>query len=495
MGRGERYFLHVGLGSHHAPARLSTLLLIALALSACAVVSGIDGYSADGDESAAGDGGAYNPNANLPKGVSVPSEVVLNDVRCGDTAVGRLTITNDADKAIPFEAILPDESIVKFAGGARTKNDTLGARSKLEIELTASSPVPGPVVESVAIFVGPERIAGAVTVRFTTNGPLLTVSSVIGFGEVRQNTTPPAQSIEFENTGNEAITISGAQNPSPDFTLASGPVVVGPGEKKSLAVSFIPGPAGPQVESDVTLETTPAACNVVPKVKLSGWRVNQSVTVNPATHSFGDVDCKASTALGTKTITVSNYSTNQIANAQLTLSGGGSSFFTITPTSGTVPQAANSTTPGTTTFTVGLKSPVSAMVGAHPEQVQVVLTGPESGTKMVDLSVNIVGAVLDITPAPPAILSVGSGAGRTFDVKNNGNKAIRVDHQSSTNTFIVSPDESTVSPSQTVRPNVRYTGSGGFGGTQAQITTVRENSPLGQFGQLCNTPAVVSARR
>jgi len=460
---------------------------VSLSAAACALVSGVGDYSVDEGAASQGDA-APNPNANLPKGVSVPSEITIADTRCNQSGSGRLTITNDTDNPVIFEAILPEGSPFTFGGDALKKNDTVPPRSKFDVDVTAKSTTAGALEDTIFLFVGAERIAGAVTVRSTSKGASLLVSPTnLSFGEVRANTVAPAQPIELENTGNEPMTVFGAKVTKPlDFTFASGVVVVGPGEKKSVDVFFTIGPAGQQVMGEATLETTPNVCNTVPNIALSGWRVNQQVTVNPGTLSFGDLDCKINST-ATKTFVVSNYSAAQAATANVTLPA--NSLYTVTPASDTIPMAAGAT-PGTKTFTIGLKSPLPAVPEAHSETLTIALLGPETTSKDVVVSLNVVGAVIDVTP--PVLNNIGPGS-TPFDVKNTGNKTIILRHQSSASSFEVT-SETTVAAGQTVRPTVRYRGGGGGGGSNTtRITTTRTTRTT--TAALCNVPAIVDVRR
>lgn len=469
-------------------------------LVACASIAGLE----DPDE-APSNGGADGGDGRQPApGISVTPEALTLTASCagaGDPAF--ITIKNDNDTTASYELQVPegsafalrdpsDASVANVKGSVPPKGLVL---VYLRATPTKAGNFPGQVIVSV------NGEVTQVPVQVTVNGGSLSFSpDLVDFGEVRQQTTSPPQTIEIVNTGTEAVNVLGlVQAPASDagaefaIDTGTGSLNIAPGGKATATATLLPGAAGPPVSAVYEPQTQEPTCGALPKLTLEGTRVNQDVTVNPVSLDFGEVDCQSAGG-ATRTITVSNYATNMPAEFAVTTPP--NSWFEVSADSTSVPPA-NGAEPGKRTITVKLKAVGSAM-GNHSDPIEVDVKSPVPGKKTTaTASVKSVGGVLSISPVTLSGFSMDQT--RSFGVRNTGNKFVYVRHTSSnTNAFTIvnGTSASPLTPGSFLPLNVDVKFVAQAAGTyQADITTERGNAPppFPQSGNLCEPAPVVKA--
>jgi urease beta subunit len=476
--------------------RAASLIVLALgAVAACAKIADLEGsypsFPADGN------GGTL---PTTPEGITVSPATLEIATSCGVTSdSSAIAIANTGAVEQPYEVQVPK-------GSSLTLRDDKGTIGPVVSGVVA----PGQVVQVVAVVTSSKPGTNETDVFVTTAGRLQVVKArvtikgaalsltpaLIDFGEVRQNTAAPPQTVEIENTGNEPVTIEGwtsttrtADAGAPDFTMSSASIPIQPGQKGQATVTFEPKPAGPEVTAELTPKTTGTLCGDPPKIRLEGTRVNAEVTVSPGGFDFGDVACNA-VSNATRTLTISNYS-NQDANATVTLPA--DSWFTILDLAPLTIRKGRADKPTTATITVGLKQLPSTLED-HTEQLSITLTGPETTTKTVSTRVRTVGAILEVTPA--TLDEFTPGETKEFTIRNTGNKFIAVRVASSNPAaFASGGDHYLYENSPFVsRATVRFLAT--TPGTHtADITVSRTESPpwWPKSSTLCNAPVVVKA--
>ena len=465
-----------------------------VALVACASIAGIE--EPDETSKAEGaDGGDDGVRQPAP-GIAITPESISLTASCsgaGDPAF--ITIKNDNDTAADYELQVPEGA----AFALRDANDASTATVKgsvppkglVLVYLRATPTRAGSFPSQVLVHVNGETTQ--LPVQVTVNGGALAFSpNLVDFGEVRQQTTSPPQTIEIENTGTDAVNLLGlvptpASDAGAEFAIdiGAGSVNIGPGAKATVTATLLPGAAGQPVSAIFEPQTQEPTCGALPQLTLEGTRVNQDVTVNPVSLAFGDVDCQSGGG-ATKTITISNYGNMPV---DFNVSTPPSSWFDVTPGGPSVPKA-NGNTPGQQTITVKLK-PVGSTIGNHTDPVEVAIMGPAPKTTTVTATVRSVGGILSISPT--TLSGFGEGTTKSFTIRNTGNKFIYARHTSSNAGAFAVDGTSALTPGLPLPVNVKFVAQQS-GTHQADITTTRTSSPpiiLPESGNLCEPPAVV----
>ncbi len=469
-----------------------------VALVACANLAGLEDPDPSASSNAA-DGGENGLASG--RGFSVTPESVTLTTSCsGAGEPAYISIENQSDAPAEYELQVPDGS----AFALRAENDasvgklqgTLPARGVVLVYLSATPTKAGTFAGQMIVRVGEQTTQ--VPVQVIVNGGTLELSpDLVDFGEVQQQRTSQPQTIQIANVGTEPVNVLGFVRTPPGnagaefaIDLGAGSVNIAPGKQATVSARLLPDAAGPPVSELFEPRTQEPTCGALPKLTLEGTRVNQDVTVNPASLDFGEVGCQ--TAGGaTRTITVSNYGPSP---ADFTVSTSPTSWFEVSTDATSVPKATGGT-PGTRTITVKLK-PVGSAIGDHAEPIEVnvtTLVPPKKTT--VTASVKSVGAVLTISPA--ALNGFANDQTRPFTVKNTGNKFVYVRHTSSnTGAFAIvnNSNESALTPGAFFPTSVDVKFVAQANGTHsADIVTARINSPLlfPESANLCEPPAVV----
>ncbi len=472
-----------------------------VALVACANIAGLEGPAPTNGANAEVDAGDTGREA--APGITVKPESVAIRTSCaggGDSSF--ITIENENDAPSDYELQVPEGSAfaLRDETGASVSQlkGTVPAKGLVLVYLVATPTKAGAFSSPVIVRIG-ERVT-QVPVQVTVSGGALAFTpDLVDFGEVRRKTPSQAQTVVLENTGTEAVNVLAIERtPESDagaefaIDTGSGSINLAPGQKASATVTLESGNEGPQVTEVFEPRPQQPTCGALPKLTLKGTRVNQDVTINPASVDFGDVDC-LSTGGATRTITVSNFG-GDVANFEIAQPA--DSWFEVTTENATttVPKASGAT-PGTVTITVKLKV-VGSTIGNHAEAISVKVTKPTpEKTTTVTATVKSVGGVLDISPL--TLSGFSAGGTKSFYVRNVGNKFVYVRHTSSNPTaFTVSDrtEHSALDPGVFLPFNVdvKFVAAGS-GSYLADIVTEKATSPplYPSSGNLCLPAPVV----
>ncbi len=158
-------------------------------------------------------------------------------------------------------------------------------------------------------------------------------ASSFDFGEQQLTTSSPARTFTLTNTGNAAMTITGAAltgaNPN-DFILTattcvgtpSSPVTIQPGGTCAIDVRFAPMDIGARSAS---LSVTCSAINCPLNGTLTGNGINPVASASPTSLSFADQYVGTSSAA--QTVTVSNSGTTNLVISSMSISGANTADF------------------------------------------------------------------------------------------------------------------------------------------------------------------------
>jgi hypothetical protein len=476
-----------------------SFVVVALALApalACARLAGLDDPDPPASNGSGSSPDSGSPGVILGDGITLkPESIALTTSCAGNDDAQYISLENQGDKDWPYELQVPEGSAFQLRDGAdasvRSLTGTLPAKRILLVYLRVTSTKAGNFGGQVIVRVGEHT--KSIPVNVTMNGGALAISpTLVDFGEVRQNTASPPQTVEIKNTGTEAVNVTGlgaaaGSDAGTEFDVSFGSaasVNIPPGETANATVTLVAGPAGAKVTSTLEPRTQSPTCGELPTLTLSGTRVNTEVTVNPISLGFGSVGCGVGGA--TKTVTISNFSNMP---ASFTAAAPAISWFTVDPASGTVPREMMGV-PGTATVTVTLK-PVPTF-GNRTDAIDIIVAEPAKTTTVL-ASVMGKGAVLSISPM--TLSGFAPDETKSYLVRNVGNDFIYVRNTSSDGAF-------TVDGTTALFPDnpfgfgvgVKFVAQGS-GTHNATITTMRISSPpfvLPESGTFCEAPGVVN---
>jgi hypothetical protein len=414
---------------------------------------------------------------------------IVRPAPCGQTTEIRYIVLTSANSApVDYGLEVPEGAPfdLRVDGGptGRLVEGQIAPRGEVKIYVRVTAAKPGPVSSDLFIRTGTTRQQTPLTVT-VRGGKLAAKPALVDFGDVRKDTDSAPQPVILTNEGTEPVTVTSWAPGESDFFFAPSGLSIEPGQSSTVSAALRAGPAGAPIEVPFTPVSMTPMCEGAPTVLLRATRVNTDVTVNPLTIAFGDVSCNGSAA--PRTVTVSNYS-NGAATFTVSLPGGDASWFTVSATSGSVPKATGPS-PGTATFTIGLKP--GADLSPHSESVNVTITNPTQPTKTITASVQFRGAILSATPTSGGsfpLTFTAAGQTRSYVLQNVGNAGIRVRASSSNGAFTPEqpPYQSAVF-SFPVQVDVTAATNGTATGS---ITFTRIDDLFLGSAQLCNAPNV-----
>jgi len=379
-----------------------------------------------------------------------PATVTFEESTCGDTKTASLTLTNTRAERRAVAATLGSSDTFTLLGAAADGSfrTELAPNESRTLTLTAKNAAPGTKTGEVVVTAGAE--SASVPLQLVTHGATLTlVPSVVDFGAIRRDTTPPPLPVLFRNNGDIAITVTGLAGTTADFTLPSSVVVPANGEASST-VAMKAGAAGSALSSTGTPILTVPLCGPTPTLTLKGQRVNQDVTVNPATLELAPQPCNTSPTVTAK-VTISNYSTTDGVSFTATLPTP-SRFKLASSTTGTVPKASSPMTPGLTEITIGL-NPTGATPGTFDEDLVVNVGGAIPRADTLKVHVDVTGAVLAFSS--PSLVFTGF-VSTSIRVTNTGNVKACFNYQSSGDSQLSTENEDELAPGASDPTEVRW---------------------------------------
>jgi hypothetical protein len=432
-----------------------------------------------GTSEASLDDGSTNPDTSV--GIDAgPAKAALSTtaldfgfVACGAVAppAKTVTITNSGGAPLDWTAALastPDFTISGPSAGTIAP----GATGSVAV---ASSPVDalsgaGDTSQAMLTITtsDPDHASTAVAIKRTSAGGTLSVTPLTAaFGEIPQNVAAENIPIVLKNTGNQTITVAvGAPTPAFGFTRTwtGAPTAVAipaGGTMPGLLAGFTPTALG-NFTATAPITVTGALCGTNPTaITFTGTGTSSPASVQPGALDFGLVDC--GTTATAKTIRISNASATTPFNWSATV---GTSYYTVTPASGTVGVSAFV---DVTVTPSGIPQASSIAPNLYGDTLTVTTDAPgdtDLGTGLpnphvVDLRMTAQGAILDQSTGAIDFKSVlvSAPATSTFTVTNSGNAPATV-------SYVTTPAEFSVSPqNQVVGAGANYTATARFAPT------------------------------
>lgn len=356
-------------------------------------------------------------------------------VDCGSQADARsVNVHNTGNAAFNWEA--------KLSSGAAFYTLSPTSGTVQPGQTTAVQVIPKPVPQASAVT--QDLYAGTVEITTTAvNDPLHVISlhqtargiildSSVGaqldFGGVKIGTTA-VKTFSLTNNGNVPVTASFSLNGAPFSVTPS--VTLGPNETRSPTIEFTP-PAG-ATYSDVLIVTAPSPggggpprCAPLPPNAALEGSGSTSISVSPASLSFGLVDC--GTTAGHQTVSLTNTGPTTTFTAVFGKDASTSYTLANDDTGAPVPVAAPVPVGAGETFRLrvipkAITAPASTISNAFGDTLTLTTTTPGDAPKMVQLNMTARGAFLALNPI--SITGQDDACGHTkfynFQVINSGN--------------------------------------------------------------------------
>ncbi|HEY8075388.1 MAG TPA: choice-of-anchor D domain-containing protein [Labilithrix sp.] len=343
----------------------------------------------------------------------------FGEVGCGvDSAPKSITIVNKTNAPRPYQMVLEDGSVFQPLD-PKAMSGTVPVGDPLVIKMIAAPKLSGGAKSNVVVASGSSFVQIALSVSGA--GAALeweTATADIGEAPLDNDVTTV---VKLKNTGTRAASITGFTGTTSDF-VASAPSSIAPGQDADVTFKLV---AGAMQSSVLTTTMTPQAgglCAVAPSIAVSGQRVDTTVTVAGA--DWGKQPC-TTTPTSTQDVVVKNYWTHPITWTIAT-----PSIFTLGSgvTSGTV-AAKDGTGPGVANITFKAP-PLGAVPKPITEAIKLTVHGsgatlppPADGDHVVNLTVDVRGAVLAITPSTLDFnATTKSSDQQSFKITNTGNE-------------------------------------------------------------------------
>jgi hypothetical protein len=437
----------------------------------------------------------------------VQSKLTLEGTCRGTGSASDLTLENSGEADQPYTVTVPDEAPVGLGDGtgtAKKLDGKLPARHRVSIPVHAVPTTAGEYAGKATVHIG-DLPDVDIELDVTIQGVVLTVfPSVVDFGEVRQGTTPPVQTISIKNTGTVPVQVTGfdvVNGAGGDFTITPPPARIDPDPNQATPtqVSFASGTAGPPLTATLRPKIdSDSLCTDLPTVTLNGARVNQDATISPTAINFGEVDCD-SPGGASQNITISNYADGSRSATIGPLAAG--SRFSLSETNVTVPPQKDPNTPGTKVVTVtqnAIQDQTAADLKAYSEDIKIHVDGvgatPLPRDVTIAATLTSVGAVVGIAPTVRTFSTIGGSTDtESVTINNTGTKFIYLHHVITgpgAGTFSTGDDAVFPGLPATFKINFSASSDGTYAAT---ITTSRADSPflsiLPTSSHLCNAPA------
>ena len=379
--------------------------------------------------------------------------VDFGQASCGGVAPANqtVTLTNSGTSAVTFALTItgngfgftdPASGSID-AGGTHTftltappvlGTATAGAKISDTFTLTSNSPLT-PVL-TVALT---ETPAGA---AITLSPPTASFGQVAKTATATTNTLP----ITVTNAGNLPVVLNVGAPTSGDFSLtgnaiSGGQLTVQPGSPITLAANFTPHSTTALTDT-ISLNPIPTSvlCGAsVSSLAYEGQGVVGAVTVS-GDLDFGLTNCGSAAA--PKTVTIGNIGQASV-HYSAALSNGGSSPFTVSPTSGDVAVGQTATV---TVIPKLIPGAVPSLPGNFGDTLTIGTNVPSDPPHVINLTQGAQGAILSFNPpAPISFGLVNSNSTQTsgVTVQNTGNLPANVTLSTNNAVFGVSPATST----------------------------------------------------
>lgn len=371
-----------------------------------------------------------------------PGSLDFGYVDCGTTAVAKkIKLINSGAATFQWNAT--------FASGAQyTLSATSGdvaAGSFVEVTVTpkavpqTSSIAPNLYGDTLTVTTNaPGDInPHPIDVLMTARGAILAQSAgSIDFGSILVS-SPATSTFTVSNAGNSSATVSYGVSPAV-FSVSPQGQVVGAGSSFGATARFAPTAQQPYSGgAQMTVASGTVLCAPLkPAIPLSG-KGALGAQITPSSLDFGLVACGSTAA--PKTVTLTNTSA---AGFTWTASRA-SSYYAISPTSGSV-AAGGSTTITVTPQAIPTASSTAADLYADTLTIQTM--PPLESPYVASIHMTAQGAILSFNPTTLSFGYVAKNGWRTkyYSVVNDGNLAVPITLTSSGSAFSINSTSATV---------------------------------------------------
>lgn len=429
-------------------SRVGLTLLAFASLVGCASIVRLDGIGPSSETN--GDGGSPDDpgdsstvtadgSITTTDGITITPASLNLAFNCGSHSSADITIANDSDTAQTYEVDVPADANFTLDGGVDGGlSGSVAPHTKAFVTVVATAAAPGDIGADVRVRAGSTETSVAVT--GSVNGAALAIAPpTLDFGNIHVGVESQNATATFSNAGNVPVTVTGFGGAGADQFVFPLSITVPANGSTTAAIQMIAGANPGPLSATLAPTLSTPVCGGLPSWTLTGNRVNDAVTVDPATLDFGQLDC-LSTPTAKLPVTLSNYDTTPLPyTASLKAS---SRFNIVSGASGTVVAGDGNQKAGTATITIGLNPPGS-FYGDVPEQLTVTPMGKTP--VMVNLHQLVTGA--DMQYQPPVngnSVSIRDTGRNSVPLKNVGNATVCVNYSSTGSSTISTENDGDV---------------------------------------------------
>jgi hypothetical protein len=419
-------------------------MLVVVTLVAC---SGSGPAGSDGTAAReAGSGDGVPPTGFA---VSVKS-LDFGKVGCGTPAgaAKAIELVNAGKSPVTWSASLVPATPFKLSEPAK---GTLAPGEKTTLNVTPpevpASATAGNAIQATLTVTSsdPANASVEIPIALTPTGGAIELSPELAdFGLVPMGTQAEDVALTLTNAGNAEVTVAIAQPANAAFSVAwtgaPAPAKLAPGATLAgLVARFKPSQADVATAS-AAITITGAVCGAsAAKIALTGKGSKGNLGIQPGALDFGKVNCGATAA--PQTVTLTNTG-NAAVNYQTALKAGAASPFTVVPATGSIAPA------GKTTLTVTpTPIPAVALTGSDQLGDTLTITTDVAGGTPQTVTLHQTAQGARIVAAAPTIafgnLPVSQTKTATLELSNQGNLAATVT-LATTSPFSVTPSTAQV---------------------------------------------------
>jgi hypothetical protein len=250
-----------------------------------------------------------------------PASLNFGSVAAGSTTTQSVQLSNTGNSSVTVTQVAASGAGISVSGlGAPV---TLAPSQSLALRVTFAPTTAGATAGSVtATNNNGVNAVAAVTGSEVQPGLSLTPTSA-SFGSVVIGNTN-SQTVQIRNSGTTSLTVSQATVTGAGFTLSglAVPLTLTPGQSGNFNVQYAPQSAG-SVSGGVSIVSNAPNSPATVALSATGVLASHTISVNPASLSFGSVTDGSSAAQG---FTVTNTGNSNVAISGITATGTGYSL-------------------------------------------------------------------------------------------------------------------------------------------------------------------------
>ena len=265
-----------------------------------------------------------------------PASVSFGSVAVGTTsAASTLQLSNTGTAALSVTALtLTGTNAAEFVRSTPTLPLQIAAGASASVSLTFKPAASG--TRSASLTVASNNPAGNVAVTLSGTGtvsqPQLKVSPAsVTFGNIAVGATSPASTIQLNNTGTAALSITAltlAGTNAAEFVRSTPalPLQLAAGASANISLTFKPAASGARSATLAVASNNPAG-NVAVTLTGTATVTQPALQVSPASVSFGNL--AVGTTSAASTVQLNNTGTAALSVTALTMSGANAAEFTL----------------------------------------------------------------------------------------------------------------------------------------------------------------------